>query len=237
MYQSCIVPAPGETGRRCPGIVLINTAPLSVPRQLLLWGEWVRGQEDLVHGLRGEGGGGGRGESLDGEERDPTGCVPLSGTSARVGWAPVCPHPWRLGMGRAVRHNGADGSEGEGTREATFLPCRDPDLTFGREERERPLERRGLGLREALGRAALHSQDCQGQKPKPLPRMPARCQPVGAGTAHGCHGAGRTAGLRGRDRAHPTAPSLFPGPGVEPGVSGCIFCLPPTGWAGHTVAV
>lgn len=39
VYQSCIVPAPGETGRRCPGIVLINTAPLSVPRQLLLWGE------------------------------------------------------------------------------------------------------------------------------------------------------------------------------------------------------
>lgn len=29
VYQSCIVLAPGETDRRCPGIVLINTAPLS----------------------------------------------------------------------------------------------------------------------------------------------------------------------------------------------------------------
>ena len=50
MYQSCIVLAPGETGQRCPGIVLIDSAPLSVPRQLLLWGEWVRGQGDLVQG-------------------------------------------------------------------------------------------------------------------------------------------------------------------------------------------
>lgn len=45
-YQSCIVPAPGETGRRCPGIVLINTASLSVPRQLLLWGERVWGDKE-----------------------------------------------------------------------------------------------------------------------------------------------------------------------------------------------
>lgn len=46
-YQSCIVPAPGETGRRCPGIVLINTASLSVPRQLLLWGERVWGGQGV----------------------------------------------------------------------------------------------------------------------------------------------------------------------------------------------
>ena len=56
LHQSCIFLAPREMGRRCPGLALINSAPLSVPWQLLLWGEWVRGQADLVQGLRGEDG-------------------------------------------------------------------------------------------------------------------------------------------------------------------------------------
>ena len=68
VHPSCIVLAPGETGQRRPGLALINSAPLSVPWQLLLWGEWVRGQGDLVQGLRGEdGGGGGRASQLGGD--------------------------------------------------------------------------------------------------------------------------------------------------------------------------
>lgn len=86
--QSCIVPAPGETGRRCPGIVLINTASLSVPRQLLLWGERVLGggEGSVVHGLSGESWGKGTCRSLCWEERDPLVHLPISRASACTGW-------------------------------------------------------------------------------------------------------------------------------------------------------
>lgn len=67
VYQSCIVQAPGETDRRCPGIVLINTAPLSATAVTPM-GRVGEGQGDMVHGLGGEGGGRRQGEiQLEGE--------------------------------------------------------------------------------------------------------------------------------------------------------------------------
>lgn len=108
------------------------------------------------------------GEILSWKERDPTECSLVSRASARVGWVLVCPHPQKLGMGRDARHNGADDSESEWTRKATLLPAGHPNLTFRKQEKECPLGRCRLGLREALCRAAFKPQDCQGQKPKPL---------------------------------------------------------------------
>lgn len=81
----------------------------------------------------------------------PSGMV----TSARVGWALACPHPWELGMGRALRHNGADGSKNKRTRKATRHPVGHPNLTFRRPEKKCPLERCKLVWGEALCRAAL----------------------------------------------------------------------------------
>lgn len=57
-------------------------------------------------------------------------------TSARVGWVLACPNPWKLGLGRAVRHNGADGSKDKRTRTATRHPVGHPNLTFRRQEKE-----------------------------------------------------------------------------------------------------
>lgn len=106
---------------------------------------------------------------------------------------PVCPHPQKLEMGRGARHNGADDSESEWTRKATLLLH--PNLTFRKQEKKYLLGRCRLGLREAFCRAAFKPQDCQGQKPKPLPRVPGLCQLTGVDTAHGHCSTGQAARL------------------------------------------
>lgn len=105
--QSCIVPAPGETGRRCPGIVLINTASLSVPRQLLLWGERVLGGTgSVVHGLSGESWGMGTCRSLYWEERDPLEHLPMSRASAaRGGSVDLQPGEAETEQGRCAQYS------------------------------------------------------------------------------------------------------------------------------------
>lgn len=90
------------------------------------------------------------------------------------------------------------------------VPGGHPDLTFGRQEKECPLGRCGLHSGETLCRAALHLQDCQGQKPKPLSRMRARCQPSGAETAHGCHSAGHDCWASGQKQSPPNGPITSP---------------------------
>lgn len=90
------------------------------------------------------------------------------------------------------------------------VPGGHPDLTFGRQEKECPLGRCGLHLGETLCRAALHLQDCQGQKPKPLSRMRARCQPSGAESAHGCHSAGHDCWASGQKQSPPNGPITSP---------------------------
>lgn len=49
-----------------------------------------------------KGGGRGWGKSLSWKERDPTEHFPGSRASARMGWEPVCPHPWTLATGGDV---------------------------------------------------------------------------------------------------------------------------------------
>lgn len=123
--QSCIVPAPGETGRRCPGIVLINTASLSVPRQLLLWGERVLGGGKGVWYMGSVVRAGGRGHAEVFAGRRETlwcicqypGQVPARGGSMDL-------QPGKLRLSKDGVHSTADDSEGEGTRKATPLPCR-----------------------------------------------------------------------------------------------------------------
>lgn len=128
-----------------------------------------------------------------------------------VGWMPVCPHPCKLGMSMDVQHNGTNGTEGERTRKATLLPIGYPNLTFRRKETECPLGRCELGLGEALCRAAFKLQYCQGQTPKPLPRVPAYRQLTGLETAHSRRSAGQADGLLwNRDRAHPRSPITAP---------------------------
>ena len=54
---------------------------------------------------------------LSWEVTDPAEYLPVSRTRAWVGWAPpVCPNPWKLGMGRDGNNNVADGSEWGGGR-------------------------------------------------------------------------------------------------------------------------
>lgn len=110
-----------------------------------------------------------------------------------------------------VQHNGANGAEGKRARKATLLPIGYPTLTFRKIEKECPLGRCELGLVEALCRAAFKLQDCQGQKPKPLPRVPAHCQLTGVETARSRRSAGQADGLLwNRDRAHPRSPITAP---------------------------
>ena len=157
------------------------------------------------------------GKPLSWEATDPAECSPVSRTRARVGWAPpVCPHPWKPGMGRDGRHSVADGSEGEGTGTATSFSAADPDLTSSRQEKECPLGRPELGLGVALCRAALHPQDCQGQQPKSLPKCQHDASRLGQRLLTAAAVWGRTVGLQGRGRAHPVVLSLSPGSGVEP---------------------
>lgn len=123
--QSCIVPAPGETGRRCPGIVLINTASLSVPRQLLLWGERLLGGGQGVWYMGSVVRAGGRGHAEVFAGRRETlwsicqcpGLVPARGRSVDL-------QPGKLRLSKDGVHSTVDGSGGEGTEKATPLPCR-----------------------------------------------------------------------------------------------------------------
>lgn len=228
VYQSCIVLAPGETGRRCPGIVLINTAPLSVPLQLLLWEEWVRGQGDMVHGLSGEGGGRGWHRVSAGRRKTPRNIRQCPGQVPGWGGCPCALVPGRWGWVRMSGTVGLMAARVRGPGKPPSSPVGHPDLTFRRQEKECPLGRHGLVLGEALCRAALKPQDCQGQKPKPLPRVPACCQTTWVETAHSCHSTGHNCWPSpGQKRCPPSVPHhCSPGPGAEPGMpQGCVFCL------------
>ena len=172
----------------------------------------------MVQGLSGEDGGRGW-ASLSAGRRQPCGMFASVHDKAPVGWAPlVCPHPWKPGMGGDGRHSVVDGSEGKGTGTATSFSAADPDLTSSRQEKACPLGRPELGLGVALCRAALHPQDCQDQQPKPLPKCQHDASRLGQRLLTASTVQGRTAGLQGRDRAHPKVPSLLPGSGVEPGM-------------------
>ena len=156
-------------------------------------------------------------------------CSPESTTRARVGWAPpVCPHPWKPGIGGDGRHSVVDGSEGKGTGTATSFSAADPDLTSSRQETACPLGRPELGLGVALCRAALHPQDCQDQQPKPLPK----CQPAASRWGRGCSRLPQCrAGLLGsRAETEPTQRSHHYSQGLDwsPACLGCISCLPST---------
>ena len=107
-----------------------------------------------------------------------------------------------------------------GLGQSPFFSAAHPDLTSRRQEKACPLGRPGLGLGVASCRAALHPQDCQGQQPKPLPKCQPAASRLGQRLLMGATVRGRTAGLQGRDSAHPMVLSLLPGSGVEPGMPG-----------------
>jgi hypothetical protein len=50
--------------------------------------------------------------------------LPVSRASAHGRLGVMCLHLWKLGLGKDVRHNMADGSESEGTGKATLLSCK-----------------------------------------------------------------------------------------------------------------